>query len=123
MLETDRKLDRRVKRTYQLLQSALDQLMREKEFRQITVQDIADGAEVNRATFYAHFEDKYALLNYNVQQAFQERLNDRLPCKPAFTQENLCILTLTVCDFLSEFLGHCAPGSVQTDQAQIVRQA
>ena len=47
------KVDPRVKRTRQLLQNALMELVQEKSQGSITVQDIAARAEVNRATFYA----------------------------------------------------------------------
>lgn len=55
-------LDRRVRRTRQLLQEAIVELILEKPFSRITVQDIIDGADVGRSTFYAHFTDKEALL-------------------------------------------------------------
>jgi len=55
--------DPRVKRTRQLLQQALMDLLREKGFQAITVQDIAERATLNRATFYAHFTDKYDLID------------------------------------------------------------
>ncbi len=55
--------DPRVKRTRQLLQRAFLDLYQEKSFSLITVQDIAERATVNRVTFYAHFEDKYALMD------------------------------------------------------------
>ncbi|HVO70331.1 MAG TPA: TetR/AcrR family transcriptional regulator [Aggregatilineaceae bacterium] len=116
------RLDPRVKRTRQLLQRALAELLSEKTFQNITVQDIAERAEVNRATFYAHFQDKYALLNYSVRGAFQERVDRRLPATPTLTPENLRVLTLIVCEYLSEFLGHCVPSSPNGDQAVLVRQ-
>ena len=55
--------DPRVKRTRQLLLQALDELAAEKDIRSISVQDIAARATLNRATFYAHFRDKEALLS------------------------------------------------------------
>jgi len=116
------KLDPRVKRTRRLLQQALAELLGEKTFQSITVQDITERAEVNRATFYAHFEDKYDLLNYSVREAFQERVDRRLPGTPAFTLENLRVLALTVAEYLSEFLGHCVRSSANVDQAVLVRQ-
>lgn len=58
------KQDLRVRRTYKLLCDALVELIREKPFEKISVTDICDRAMVHRATFYAHFEDKYALLEY-----------------------------------------------------------
>ncbi len=54
--------DPRVKRTRKLLQAALIELLAEKSFEAITVHDIAERSTINRATFYAHFVDKYALL-------------------------------------------------------------
>ena len=56
------KADRRIQRTRQLLLNALVQLILEKDYEAITVQDIIDRANVGRSTFYAHFEDKEALL-------------------------------------------------------------
>lgn len=54
--------DRRVQRTRKLLQDALIELMLEKRYDKITVQDIIDRANVGRSTFYAHYQDKEDLL-------------------------------------------------------------
>lgn len=54
--------DRRVQRTQQLLQTALMALIQEKGYEALTVQDIIDRANIGRATFYAHFENKEDLL-------------------------------------------------------------
>lgn len=54
--------DRRVQRTHQLLRSALFSLIQEKGFEALSVQDIIDRANVGRATFYAHFDNKEDLL-------------------------------------------------------------
>lgn len=56
------RVDRRIQRTRQLLHKALIELIMEKPYDQITVQDILDRANIGRATFYAHFSDKDALL-------------------------------------------------------------
>jgi AcrR family transcriptional regulator len=53
-----RKDDRRVQRTQQLIRTALMSLIEEKGFVALTVQDIIDRANVGRATFYAHFDNK-----------------------------------------------------------------
>ena len=53
-----RKVDRRIQRTRQLLDDALIELILEKGYDNITVQNIVDQANVGRSTFYAHFLDK-----------------------------------------------------------------
>lgn len=57
-----KKTDRRVQRTVALLRDALMALIQEKGYDAITVQDIADRANVARTTFYLHFKDKDELL-------------------------------------------------------------
>jgi AcrR family transcriptional regulator len=66
-------VDLRVRRTRQLLRQALMELMPEKGFQAITVQDLSDRAMINRATFYEHFADKYALLEYSLRDLFSSR--------------------------------------------------
>jgi AcrR family transcriptional regulator len=58
----EKKMDRRIQRTRQLLQDALLALILEKGFEAVTVQDVIDRANVGRSTFYAHFQDKEDLL-------------------------------------------------------------
>jgi AcrR family transcriptional regulator len=70
-------LDPRVKRTRQLLKDALEKLLSEKQFEEISVQDIAEAASINRATFYDHYTDKFALLECMVAGQFQELLDKR----------------------------------------------
>lgn len=104
-----KKMDPRIKRTRQLLQQALMDLMREKSFQAITVQDIAERATVNRVTFYAHFQDKYALLESTVREMIKQQLRSQVPENSPFTPTNLTRLILTVCEFLAEIGGHCPP--------------
>jgi len=56
------KVDRRVRRTRELLQRALLSLIQERGYDRITVQDIIDRADIGRSTFYAHYRDKEDLL-------------------------------------------------------------
>ena len=82
MLEKEVKNDPRSKRTRRLLQEALTDLMRKQKFHEISVQDITARAEINRATFYAHFVDKYELLNSQIRDSFQSLLDQKLPEHP-----------------------------------------
>ena len=54
--------DRRVSRTKRALKDALTDLILEKGYEAVTVQDVIDRADVGRSTFYAHFLDKDDLL-------------------------------------------------------------
>ncbi|MEO8609091.1 MAG: helix-turn-helix domain-containing protein [Chloroflexota bacterium] len=55
------KTDRRIGRTRSLLQNALMELVAEKGYYAVKIQDIIDRANVGRTTFYAHFESKQEL--------------------------------------------------------------
>jgi AcrR family transcriptional regulator len=95
-------LDPRIRRTRQLLQGALRNLLEQKEFDKISVQDITEAATVNRATFYAHYEDKFALLGELIRVTFLDLLAQRNAkfdggCSTAFQ-----VIILAVCDYLSE---------------------
>lgn len=72
MLEKDKNIDRRTKRTQQSLKNALISLLTTKDFHSITVQDITNTADVNRATFYSHYHHKYDLLETLVDEILQE---------------------------------------------------
>ncbi len=101
--------DPRVIRTRQLLQTALGELLAQKDFRDITVQDIADRATLNRATFYAHFADKYALMEYSVRETFKQALAARLPMEADLSPTNLYKVIVIVCEYLRQLFDHCAP--------------
>ena len=60
--QSEKRIDPRTVRTYQALSGALVDLMRTREFNEITVQDLLDRAGVGRATFYSHFRNKVDFL-------------------------------------------------------------
>ncbi|MGP0638035.1 TetR/AcrR family transcriptional regulator [Staphylococcus xylosus] len=55
--------DRRVRKTKNAIKQAFIKLLAEKELERITIQDITTLADINRGTFYLHYEDKYLLLS------------------------------------------------------------
>jgi AcrR family transcriptional regulator len=96
------RLDPRVRRTRQLLQEALRNLLQQKRFDDISVQDITEAATLNRATFYAHYHDKFALLGELVRVTFLQLLTQRNvhfdgTCSTAFHP-----IVLALCDYLLE---------------------
>ena len=60
--DVGRRPDRRVGKTRKALKEALTDLILEKGYESVTVQDVIDRADVGRSTFYAHFVDKDDLL-------------------------------------------------------------
>lgn len=64
-----RAIDRRARYTQMVIAEAFFSLMRDKGFSKMTVTDICKAAQINRGTFYLHFEDKYALLNALIDEA------------------------------------------------------
>ncbi|ASV66932.1 TetR/AcrR family transcriptional regulator [Cytobacillus sp. FSL W7-1323] len=60
---TNKNQDLRVTRTRQAIRKAIAELIEEKGFEAVTVKDITTRAGINRGTFYAHYEDKYDLMN------------------------------------------------------------
>lgn len=66
------KEDLRIVRTNKLLSSTIVEMMMTESLDKISVIDICKKAGVNRATFYAHFEDKFHLLNYALDELKEE---------------------------------------------------
>ena len=58
-----KKEDMRTKRTKKALKKAIASLILEESIETISVTDICNEAEINRVTFYTHYNDKYELLH------------------------------------------------------------
>lgn len=94
--------DPRIRRTRKLLQGALGTLMQTKSFDEISVQDITEIATVNRATFYDHYTDKFALLEALVAGGFHEFLDERHLRYEAGCPAALGAIILATCDYLKQ---------------------
>lgn len=106
--------DPRVKRTRQLIMQAFHDLVGEKRnIYSISVHDIATRATVNRATFYAHFEDKFAFLENWMMGKFHLIIQKKLPDDSKFNADNFRILIQTTFDFLLQFRQYMTPGDKQ----------
>lgn len=66
------KVDRRIIKSQEAIKKALIELMSEKSFASITIQDISDKANVNRGTVYLHYLDKFDLLD----KIMEEHINN-----------------------------------------------
>lgn len=78
-------MDLRIYKTYTALSSAFLDLMKEKNFEEITVGELCQRAMVRRATFYKHFADKvefFAFVMRNEKEKFNERTRLLSPDQP-----------------------------------------
>jgi AcrR family transcriptional regulator len=76
--EMKRKEDARVVRTRQKLFTSFKELLGEKTFEEITINEICIRADIRRATFYKHFTDKYdflAGLTRHLRYSFEEKFD------------------------------------------------
>jgi AcrR family transcriptional regulator len=93
--------DPRILRSRRMLMDSLAKLLTKKEFEDISVQEIADEATLNRATFYLHYPDKNALLQAMSDVRFRDLIKRRgisfSNCDGA-----LRAIALGVCDYLVE---------------------
>jgi AcrR family transcriptional regulator len=122
---TAEKIDPRVKRTRKLIVDAFVSLQAEKSFDDITIGDITARATVNRATFYAHFPDKYALLDDLIREGFGYTLHERLGARTDPTPEHLRQLFLAITDYLNSIETRCRRSYQMFEslvEAQIKRQ-
>ncbi|MFJ7511794.1 TetR/AcrR family transcriptional regulator [Peribacillus simplex] len=79
-------VDRRILRSQEAIKKAFTELMSEKKFDSITIQDIADRANVNRRTIYLHYLDKFDLLD----KLIEEHINElREICEPTSETDSL----------------------------------
>jgi AcrR family transcriptional regulator len=93
--------DPRVLRSRRMLMESLARLLIKKEFEDISVQEIADEATLNRGTFYLHYADKNELLQAMTGARFRALIERRgitfTDCSGA-----LRAIALGVCDYLAE---------------------
>lgn len=105
--------DLRVRRTAMMIEKAFVDLLNERDFQSITVQDIADRAQVNRATFYDHFPDKYMLFEHRILAMMRQTFESSLPATFPYSRDNIHLLIVTVCEFVAQVDERCRHGAVQ----------
>ena len=114
-------LDPRVRRSRQMLRDALAKLLKEKDFEEISVGDIAQQSTLNRATFYDHYSGKRALLECLVGSQFQDLLAKRNirfdGCHGALKK-----IAMGVCYYLAETAKPGASSAAETAIVAVVRR-
>jgi len=72
-MQNEKKTDRRIQRTRQSLRTALLELIKEKNYDEISIEEITERANVGRTTFYLHYKDKEDLLMEEISAIMYER--------------------------------------------------
>lgn len=62
VIKMEKKTDRRVRYTRMVIKQSFVKLLKIKPIAKITIKEICEEADINRATFYAHYKDQYDLL-------------------------------------------------------------
>lgn len=83
--------DRRVKYTKMVLKESFIRLLGEKKISQITIKEICENADINRATFYAHYSDQYDLM-----QKIEDELLDNITFYLSENIQNNADIVITV---------------------------
>jgi AcrR family transcriptional regulator len=91
-----------MRRTRQLLQNAFRELLRRRSLEEISVQEITDAATVNRATFYDHYTDKFALFEAMVASGFHALLQERNIRFDGTCTSAVTAIVLAACDYLTQ---------------------
>jgi AcrR family transcriptional regulator len=90
--------DRRVQRTRQVIREAFLAVVREKGLMGASVREVTERANVSRGTFYAHYADKYELVDAIIREEFQ-RVVGKVPLSSGWNRATLFLLIQTTLEF------------------------
>ena len=98
-------IDRRAQRTRQVLRKAFLEVAQEKGLMTASIQEITERANVSRGTFYAHYADKYALIDTIVREEFQ-RMVSTLPLTSEAKRKTFLLLIQAVLEYFKRTYQH-----------------
>lgn len=97
----EEKMDLRIRKTYLALHNSFTQLLEERRFEDLTVNELCDRAMIRRTTFYKHFADKYEYFSFYIREitsTFQDRL------APDVAEDEIDAYLLHMCRELLHFV-------------------
>ncbi|MFQ9587794.1 MAG: TetR/AcrR family transcriptional regulator [Mediterraneibacter gnavus] len=99
------KTDARIRYTVHIIQRVFLELLKEKPIAKITVKEICERAEINRSTFYKHYQDVYDLMKKLENEAIEEfeKLLD------SYAQNEIIPALVTLLNSLQEHREFLAP--------------
>ena len=115
-------------RSRKLINDALADLLTEKPLDKITVTDVVSRADINRGTFYAHYQDIPDVVDHLIQQTFSA-IRDAMTGQPVTADNVGAVLLGTVQSILEEdmvfyqkILSSSASAILQEQLVQIVME-
>ncbi|WP_035512698.1 TetR/AcrR family transcriptional regulator [Halalkalibacillus halophilus] len=122
------KLDRRKKYTRMILKETLIELLYKKSISSITVKELCEQADINRSTFYTHYQDHYDLLN-KIEDELANDLSSYLQRYNFSEQEESVKMTQKLVEYVQEnqkifntLLNHNADPAFEKRMSDIARQ-
>ncbi|WP_019155154.1 TetR/AcrR family transcriptional regulator [Robertmurraya massiliosenegalensis] len=104
-----RKIDPRIVRTRKLFKEALISLLEDNEdTRKLTVQNIADRAQLNRATFYLHYRDIEDLMEQMIGEILEDMYDTIAPPSPDKREKGQTPPRSRLISFLEHIYAHSA---------------
>ena len=108
--------DKRIQKTKRKLRDTFVQMLQTKSFEQITVTELCEAAKMSRITFYAHYNDKYDLLEALMQQMledaqadFEKLQRENNPTRqPQKTYNNILDSILNLFELYKDLLKHAS---------------
>jgi len=126
--ETER-IDPRVRRTRKLIEDAFYSLLNERSYSEISVGEIADRATINRATFYAHYDDKEHLACSIVRSSMEAALLSSVTHDTPLSAKSLSRFTEALFKFVAQTQGKCPKhademtATIMTTLVETIQQA
>ncbi|MGE7606985.1 TetR/AcrR family transcriptional regulator [Peribacillus frigoritolerans] len=93
-------MDRRIKKSQIAIESALIELMKEKDFEEITINSIAEKANVSRGTIYLNYEDKYHILEKCIDEELHKLMESCIPNENDNNNLNVQTLLLRTLEYI-----------------------
>ncbi|PID23055.1 TetR family transcriptional regulator [Sporosarcina sp. P3] len=116
------KIDPRIQRTRKLIMDSFMELSGKKEFKDITITDIAAEAMINRATFYYHFEDIYDLLEKVLSEVLWINLDGSNYPQDELNEDAITSIFVAITNFQKSLSNRCHRGYEETIARNIREQ-
>lgn len=105
---TPQTTDRRVRRTKKLLLQGLTQLMSQKKINKITVKELTELVDVNRATFYLYYKDIFDMVD-QIENDIFEHFSEALKkfTDNGLTKDNSLSFFIFIFEYVKEYADMC----------------